>query len=432
MSPEHIRCFVPVGGQAKRLRPLTYDVAKPCVRFLNRPLIEFAMVTLAEQGVRNFIFGEQGFTNYTNLFDQYGEGVGFSAKYRIEPRVHIKHQPNVDDLGSADSYRINVEYYDVKDPVIVVQGDSLFDINLQEFIKRHKENGAMMTMALAKVNNPEGFGIVEMQDDLRIKNFVEKPSTKEAKTYFANAGIYFLSPEVRSIVNSEKIRKIMEETKRLDFGYDFIPYLINNGFPVYGYELDVWYDIGNPESYLRAMVDVLNGKLNIRVSEPPILQNRNVWVQGYSEESVKRRTEIINQYKAGKLSIEGSTLIGRHTRIEDDCTISDSNIDNYVILGKKARIDGSAVMDAAKIGSYANITKSIIGRKAIIESTQEKPTVIESNSVIGNSVHIREGCRLTKTKVNPNLMIPPGTTYVDKFLQDYYDVVQFALDSHHY
>ncbi|RZN43557.1 MAG: hypothetical protein EFT35_00980 [Methanophagales archaeon ANME-1-THS] len=86
MDIRRLRCFIPVGGEAKRLKPLTYDIAKPCVRFLNRPLIEFAMATLAEQGVRNFIFGERGYTNYTNLFDQYGEGIGFSAKYRIEPR----------------------------------------------------------------------------------------------------------------------------------------------------------------------------------------------------------------------------------------------------------------------------------------------------------------------------------------------------------
>ena len=119
MNIEKLRCFIPVGGQAKRLRPLTHDISKPCIRFLNRALIEFPMATLAEQGVRNFIFGEFGYTNYTNLFDQYGEGVGFSAKYLIEPRVHIKHQPNLDDLGSADSYRLNVEYYDVRDPVLV-------------------------------------------------------------------------------------------------------------------------------------------------------------------------------------------------------------------------------------------------------------------------------------------------------------------------
>jgi NDP-sugar pyrophosphorylase family protein len=136
------------------------------------------MATLAEQGVRNFIFGEYGYTNYSNLFDQYGEGVGFSAKYRIEPRVHIRHQPNLDDLGSADSYRLNVEYYDVRDPVLVVQGDNLFEIDLKDFTKRHEEKEAMMTIALAKVKKVEEYGIAELDRDFRIKRFVEKPSER--------------------------------------------------------------------------------------------------------------------------------------------------------------------------------------------------------------------------------------------------------------
>jgi len=178
MDLQKIRCFIPIGGQANRLRPLTHDISKPCARFLNRPLIEFSMATLAEQGVRNFIFGEYGYTNYSNLFDQYGEGVGFSAKYRIEPRVHIRHQPNLDDLGSADSYRLNVEYYDVRDPVLVVQGDNLFEIDLKDFTKRHEEKEAMMTIALAKVKKVEEYGIAELDRDFRIKRFVEKPSER--------------------------------------------------------------------------------------------------------------------------------------------------------------------------------------------------------------------------------------------------------------
>jgi len=426
MSVEKLRCFIPVGGQAKRLRPLTHDVSKPCVRFLNRALIEFSMATLAEQGVRNFIFGEYGYTNYTNLFDQYGEGVGFSAKYKIEPRVHIKHQPNLDDLGSADSYRLNMEYYDVRDPVLVVQGDNLFDIDLDAFIKKHDEKGALMTIALTRVEKVEEYGIAELDKDLRIKKFVEKPPTEKAPSNLANAGIYLLSPEVRNIVESEEVKKMMEERRRLDFGFDIIPYLVDKGFPVYGYELKVWYDVGNPERYLKAMCDVLHGKLDIRVQEERILPGRNVWVQGYSEESIKRREEIIEKYKANKLSIEGAALIGRHTRIGDYSRISDSNVDNFCILGEHVNVERSAIMDAAKIGDYAHISDSILGRKVIVESTSENPTCIESTSVIGNAVHIRKGCRLIRTRVNPGLTIPPDMTYIDKFLQNYEDVVQLA------
>ncbi len=426
MSIEKLRCFIPVGGQAKRLRPLTHDVSKPCVRFLNRALIEFSMATLAEQGVRNFIFGEYGYTNYTNLFDQYGEGVGFSAKYRIEPRVHIKHQPNLDDLGSADSYRLNMEYYDVHDPVLVVQGDNLFDIDLDDFIKKHEERGALMTIALTRVEKVEAYGIAELDKDLRIRRFIEKPPAEKAPSNLANAGIYLLSPEVKKIVESEEVKKITEERGRFDFGFDLIPYLVDKGFPIYGYELKVWYDVGSPERYLRAMHDVLHGKLDIRVSEERILPDRNVWVQGYSEESIKRREEIVRKHKENKLSIEGAALIGRHTRMGDHSKISDSNVDNFCILGSHVIVERSAIMDAAKIGDYVHVSDSILGRKVIVESTHENPTCIESTSVIGNAVHIGEGCRLIRTRVNPGLTIPPSMTYSDKFLQNHEDITQLA------
>jgi NDP-sugar pyrophosphorylase family protein len=426
VNVEKLRCFIPVGGQAKRLRPLTHDISKPCVRFLNRPLIEFSMAPLAEQGVRDFIFGEYGYTNYLNLFDQYGEGVGFSAKYKIEPRVHIKHQPNLDDLGSADSYRLNMEYYDVRDPVLVVQGDNLFDIGLNDFIKRHEEKGAIMTIALTRVEKIEEYGIAVLDKDLRIKRFIEKPPAERAPGNLANAGIYLLSPEVRKTVESEEVKKIMEERRRLDFGFDFIPYLVDKGFPVYGYELKVWYDVGSPESYLKAMHDVLYGKLNIRVLEERILPNRNVWVQGFSEESIKRREEIVRKCKENRLSLNGAVLIGRHTIIGDHSRISDSNVDNFCILSENVHVERSAIMDAAKIGDYAHLSDSILGRKVVVESTRENPTYIESTSVIGNAVHISKGCRLIKTKVDPGLKIPPYMTYNDKFLQNYEDVVRLA------
>jgi len=427
MDLEKLRCFIPVGGQAKRLRPLTHDVSKPCIRFLNRALIEFSMVTLAEQGVRNFIFGELGCTNYTNLFDQYGEGVGLSAKYMIQPRVHIKHQPNLDDLGSADSYRLNMEYYDVRDPVLVVQGDNLFDIiDLNDFIGKHEERRALMTIALVKVSNVEEYGIAELDDDMRIRRFIEKPPTGKAPSNFANAGIYLLSPEVRQIVESEEVRMIMEDRRRLDFGFDLIPYLVDKGFPVYGYELKVWYDVGSPERYLKAMHDVLYGKLKIRVAEERIIPDRNVWVQGYSEESVKRRAEIVRKYKEKKLSIDGAALIGRHTRIGDYSRVSDSNVDNFCILGEHVDVERSAIMDAAKIGDYAHVSDSILGRKVIVGSTRDNPTCIESISVIGNAVRIGTGCRLVGTRVNPGLTIPPGMVYDNRFLQNYEDVVHLA------
>jgi NDP-sugar pyrophosphorylase family protein len=384
------------------------------------------MATLAEQGIRNFIFGEYGYTNYVNLFDQYGEGIGFSAKYIIKPRVHIKHQPNLDDCGSADSYRLNAEYYNIVDPVLVVQGDSLFDINLRSLIRRHEKTGALMTIALAKVDKVKEYGIADLDKDMRIKRFVEKPEKDDAPTNFANAGLYLLSPKVRDIVGSDEVNRLVLERKRFDFGYDLIPYLVDNGFPVYGFKIDSWYDVGSPLMYLRAMDALLKGKSDIRVLEEKIFPNRNIWVQGYSEDSIKRREEIIKKHKKNRLYLHGSVLMGRHTRIGDFSKIQDSNVDNFCILGEHVNLERSAVMDGAKVGDYAFISDSILGRKVIVESSRINPTSVTSNSVIGSCVRIRKGCKLIATMVNPGLTIPPGMEYKNKFLNNYEDVVELA------
>jgi NDP-sugar pyrophosphorylase family protein len=426
MNVENLRCFFPVGGQAKRLRPLTHDISKPCIRFLNRPLIEFSMATLAEQGVRNFIFGENGYTNYSNLFDQYGEGIGFSAKYNINPRVHIKHQPNLDDCGSADSYRLNIEYYDIENPVLVVQGDGLFNIDLGNLVNQHEKNNAIMTIVLVRVDNVEEYGIADLDKNMKINRFVEKPKKENAPSNFANAGIYLLSPKVRKIVKSNEINELIEKRGRFDFGYDLIPYLVENNYPVYGHEIKVWYDVGNPEMYLKAMYDFLNGKSDIRVSEERVFPNRNIWVQGYSEDSIKRRKNIIQKHKDKKIFFSGAALIGRHTRIDEYTKIEDSNIDNFCIIGNNVTVKNSVIMDAGKIGDYSNISNSILGRKVIVESSKENPTIIESTSVIGNSVYLSKGCKLSGTKVDPGLIIPPNMSYKNKFLHTYEDVVKLA------
>ena len=135
-----------------------------------------------------------------------------------------------------------------------------------------------MTIALAKVENVTEYGVADLDKTMRIKRFVEKPSKENAPSNLVNAGIYLLSPKIREIVGSDKVNNLVATRGRFDFGYDLIPYLVDNGFPVYGYGIDVWYDIGNPEMYLRAMNDFLNAKSDIRVMEKRIIPNRNIWV----------------------------------------------------------------------------------------------------------------------------------------------------------
>lgn len=404
---DKLRVIIPVGGKAKRLLPLTAEVSKAVIRLLNRPLIEISLLCLARQGIKNFIFGVKGYTNYRSLHDYFKSGVGFSARYGIKPRIHIKYQPNLEDYGSADSARINMEYYDVVDPVFAVQGDNIFDIDIKEFLKFHQKKEALMTIGLRQVEDVEGYGIADIDRDMRISRFVEKPSKEEAPSNLANTGIYLVTPEIKEIFKEKEVQEMISRNKRLDFGYDMIPYLIKTGRPVYGYVLKgSWYDVGTPKRYLEAMQDILSGKLrSLKDFGGRIGEETPIWVQGESRESIKRREIIIEKIRKGRITLEGPVLIGRHCEIGDNVRIVNSCIDNYSRISDNVTIENSAVMDRATIGEGAEIGESIIGRHATIKSTMNEKTKIESISVIADDVTIEAGCRLTATKVYPHLYV---------------------------
>lgn len=403
-ATERLRVIIPVGGRATRLLPLTAETSKACVRLLNRPLIEFSLLSLARQGIRNFIFGVKGYTNYRDLHDYFESGYGFSARYDLDPRVHVKYQPNVDDLGSADSARISMEYYDVKDPVFAVQGDNIFDVDVKELVKFHEKKDAVMTIALRAVDNVEGFGIADIDRHSRIARFVEKPLPKEAPSNLANTGLYMVSPEIRKILSEKGVKQIVKTRNRLDFGFDFIPYLIETGRHVYGFTLKgSWYDVGTPKHYLEAMRDMLHGRFSSLTDfGGRIAENTQVWVQGESSESMKSRKRIIRKIKQGKIAVEGAVLIGRHCKIADGVTLVDSCIDNYTQIGKGVEIENSVVMDRGIIGEGAHAKDSLVGRHVTVLSSERRPTKINSFSVIADDVTIAEGCSLRATKIYPH------------------------------
>ena len=396
--------IIPVGGKATRLLPLTAETSKACIRLLNRPLIDFSLLPLARQGIKNFIFGVKGYTNYRDLHDYFESGYGFSARYGITPRVHIKYQPNINDVGSANSAMINMDYYNVRDPVFAVQGDNIFDVNVKELVNFHEKKGAVMTIALREVKNVEGYGIADINKDMQISRFVEKPTPKEAPSDLANTGLYMFSPEIRKIFKEKGVKQLIKEEHRLDFGYDFIPYLISTGRPVYGFTLEgSWYDVGTPRRYLEAMHDMLDGRFSSLTDfGGRIDEKKRIWVQGESTESMKRRKEIIRKIKQKKIEIDGSVLIGRHCKIADGVRIVNSCIDNYTQVGKNVEIENSAVMDRVIVGDKAEIKARIIGRHVTIQSTAKKRTKIGSTTVIADDVIIAEGCMLEGTKIYPH------------------------------
>jgi NDP-sugar pyrophosphorylase family protein len=287
-------------------------------------------------------------------------------------------------------------------------------------IEFHKSKNALMTLALASVEKPEEYGLVNLDSDQKVKSFVEKPKdAKSEGSKLVNSGLYLMSPEIKEVFKKDEVKKMIYENKRLDFGMDLIPYLVEKDYPVYGYFLDAtWFDIGTPQRYLDAMVKILYGRLKtIDEFEVRIDDEKPIFVQGQSVESVEKREEIKALYKKGKITINGAALIGRHTLIEENVSITDSNIDNFSVVRRNSIIEHSAILDRNFLEEGTLVSNSIVGRHCYIKSSSSKRTKIHGLSVLGDNVTVGEGCEIVASKIWPNLSIPEGIRIINKVIR---------------
>ncbi len=397
--------IIPLGGLGTRLYPLTVETSKAMIRFLNRPLIEFIIYRLVQQGVREIYLGVSGYVNYRNIYDYLGEGYRISAKYNLPISFRVRYQPLEDSVGNADSVRIVADYYNLKGPLIVVQGDTVFDMDLLDLWNYHVEKESFMTIVLKDMENIEDikdFGVALIDPDLRIRGFVEKPKRLEdAPSRSVNTGIYLLSEELVSLLSSPEILE-MRKRGEMDFGRDIIPKLIRENRRVYGYKkIKYWFDVGTPKRLFEASLYLL------RNLDPYELEVSDKWngvrFQGASARSRMLHKDIIKRAEEKKIIFEGDVLIGRHVYIGDYSRIRDSVIDNYTIISEGSVIEGSIIMDRSYVGKGSHIINSIIGRHVKIGEN-----VIIEGSIIGDDVRIGEHSRLIKCKIWPHKEIDPG------------------------
>lgn len=395
------KALIPLGGLGTRLYPLTVETSKAIVRFLNRPLIEFAIVHLARQGINEFYMGVSGYYNYKEVYDYLGEGLKLRAKYGLQD-VRIRYQPNEESLGSAHSVCIIMEYYDIREPVLVVQGDLLFSIDIAELWNFHQRVDAFMTIVIKELESGElhHYGVAELDESMRIKRFVEKPKRpEEAPSRYINTGIYVLSSSFREFMNSEEALALKQKGM-MDFGQHIIPLAIQKTNSVYAYILKgYWFDVGTPEKFLEASLFMLSA-LPLEDLEAYELV-KGVLVQGKSKESRMLHQEILRKILDKTITVEGNVLIGRHVKIGDGAFLAHAVIDNYTIIGNRVEVSYSVVMDRCKIGEGAKLHRSIIGRHVRIGRNSKI-----SGSVIGDDVVVGDNVELINVKVWPHKEVP--------------------------
>jgi len=398
--------IIPVGGEAVRLRPLTVETSKAMVRFLNRPLVELTILQLAQQGVEEVYFGVRGYYNYRDIYDYFREGAWFYARYGR--KIRIRYMPRVETRGNAEAVLATMEYYDIKEPALVVQGDNVFKLDLEEMYKVHSAKRAFITIALKEEEGDlSEFGVAAVDEDMRILKFVEKPKRREdAPSNLVNTGIYLLSEDFRSFFEGELGQKLYMEG-RLDFGGDVIPAVVAAGLPVYGYVTrGYWFDVGTPGRYLKAVQYLLENLTPQELEAEEIALS--VYAQGTSRQSKALKEKIRADIASGAVKMEGHILIGRHVHIGANSYVKSSVIDNYVVLRERTTVEDSVIMDRSYVGKGAVIRRSIIGRHVYVgEGAVVEDSVIADDATVGN------GAVLRRVKVWPHKTLERGVRLED-------------------
>jgi mannose-1-phosphate guanylyltransferase/phosphomannomutase len=249
-----MKAVIMAGGKGTRLYPLTRRIPKPMMPLLDRPVMEYMIDLLHRNGIR-----EVG-VSLGHLPDSIRMYFGDGSRFLVRMTYAIEKSP----LGTAGGIKNFQDFLD--EPFVVASGDGVTDINLQEAIDAHKQNGALVTIILTQVTNPTGFGVVVTDDTGRVVHFIEKPTTWDASTmYYANTGIYIMEPEVLSFIPRDR---------PYDFGHELFPRLLQLGMPIYGHHATgYWSDIGTLQQYYQTQLDLLSGKIHLPLSEDVLLAN---------------------------------------------------------------------------------------------------------------------------------------------------------------
>jgi mannose-1-phosphate guanylyltransferase len=270
------------------------------------------------------------------FLDAYPDGVcaGVVLHYAVEP----------DPLDTAGAVRFAALSAGIDDTFIVVNGDVLTDLNVAELWEFHKSHGAEGTIALTPVDDPSRYGVVPIDDNGRVIEFVEKPAPGTAPTNWINAGTYVLEPSVLDRIASDRKVSIERETFPAMVADESLFALHSDAY---------WIDAGTPDTYLRAQLDLIDG---IRANEIAVLPSDEIDSSALVENSVLGANVVIGNGTIVRNSIlmDGVT-IGPGVRIHDSIIASgarvgpDSHISDLTVVGAGVEVPAQSELTGARL-----------------------------------------------------------------------------------
>lgn len=373
MSINDTLAMILAGGEGKRLYPLTKDRAKPAVPFGGRyRIIDFVLNNFINSG----IFKIKVITQYKS--DSLNKHIsrGWSLSPFLDQYIDlVPAQMRTGGAwyqGTADAiYQNKLHIIDEKpEYVCVFGGDHIYKMDVGQMLDFHKENNADLTISAIPipVEQASEFGIMEVDENWRLTNFVEKPKTTP-KTIPGNPSMCLASMG-NYIFGKHQLLDALEEDAQIeesnhDFGKNVIPMMLHQGKNVMVYnfsenefpgitknEKGYWRDVGNIDAYWEANMDLLDyePELNIYSKEWPL------------------RTFNYN-YPPAKFLWSQNDRVGMATdsMISEGCIVSGGNLSRCVLspevrINSYSQVSESILMEKVNIGRHAEIRRAIIDK----------------------------------------------------------------------
>jgi NDP-sugar pyrophosphorylase family protein len=229
------RAMVLAAGRGTRLAPLTDTLPKPLMRVGGRPLLEHLLAFLCAGGIDEVVI------NLHHLGHLIAEHVGDGARFGL--RVHYSWEDPILDTGGGIK---RAEPLLAGEPFVVVNGDSLLEVDLAEVIAFHRARGGLATIAVRADPDAARWGLVEIDADDRVRRIAGRPAGDVGANLrgFMFPGLHVLEPGIFAWMAAGVPFGIMRVT---------YPQLIAAGVPVYGWvTTGRWLTIDTPEALARA------------------------------------------------------------------------------------------------------------------------------------------------------------------------------------
>lgn len=345
------------GGAGTRLRPITHTSAKQLVPVANKPILYFGIEDMAEAGITEIgiIVGDTR--------DEIMEAVGDGSQFGVK----VTYLPQDEPLGLAHCVLIAHEFLGDEDFVMYL-GDNLLRQGIKEFVdafEADREASAALTLEaakepptaqilLARVDDPERFGVAEIGGDGEVVRLVEKP--KVPPSDLALCGVYLFDATIHEAVRA------IEPSPRGELEItDAIQWLIDQGYRVRHEVVDGWWiDTGKLDPLLegnRLILETLDPANHGTVDDGSRIEGRVVIEAGARVE----RSHIRGPAIIGRDTVIRDSYIGPYTSVYFGCEIADTEIEHSIVL------------EQSSIAGVPRIQDSLIGKQVVVRRSEQRP-----------------------------------------------------------